>query len=521
MMMMVAPLHFFCSEQREPRPLVPMKPGHISLYVCGPTVYNDAHLGHARCYITWDVLFRTLQFMGYTVTYARNITDVDDKILQRAQEEGLTPEAVVHTYTARFHEDMAALNVLPPTLEPRATEHIPDIQAMIQTLMEKGHAYGLEDGVYFKTASMPEYGRLAKKPKDAIQAGARVDIKHAKHHPSDFALWKCCAKDEYGWPSPWGYGRPGWHIECSAMNARAFGSRLDIHAGGADLMFPHHENEIAQSECCTGHTPYVGLWMHNGFVNVDGEKMSKSLGNFATIRDLMTHYDANTLRYFMLTHHYRSPVDFTPEALEGAQNRVRKLEHQLQQVLNQYPFLSNDYRFYFSENLQNRYQTFEASPFHGFVEALKQDLNTPRALAVLGSAFKQLKQTMPDEQATRETLALLLGMCQVLGLNFSHLEPLDAPAQTGSSDMGHLIYIDCLVQPLELFDIVIRRYLPHNVEDSSIEALQQSLQELLDIRRNAKQQRDFATSDAIRHDLETLGLRLTDLPGGYTRIEGC
>jgi cysteinyl-tRNA synthetase len=511
-MLLPAPLQFYNSETRNLNVFTPLEAGKVSLYVCGPTVYNDAHLGHARCYITWDVLFRMLQFMGYRVTYARNITDVDDKIIHRAQEAASTPEAIATEYTQRFQEDMAKLNTLEPTQQPKATEHIQPIIQMIETLMAKQHAYALEDGVYFATETMPNYGRLAKKPKDARKAGARVEHKTDKRHPADFALWKRCPEHEYGWPSPWGFGRPGWHIECSAMNAATFGSQLDIHAGGADLMFPHHENEIAQSECCSGQVPYVGVWMHNGFVNVDGEKMSKSLGNFSTVRELMNHYDANTLRYFMLTHHYRSPLDFTPEALEGAKARIQKLEEQLAKALKALPegMDSSSVLPTAMASVPQDYTVLKDTPYTGFVEALQSDMNTPRALAEWGKAFKALKQAASKEE-TLATLGDIHAMAWVLGFDFSHITPEKvAPPSTGE---GHDIEKTLTIpEALEAYNALLEQF-NHPLEQDAYRALHA----LIQARTQAKQAKNFAQSDALRTALLELGIQLTDLPTGYSR----
>jgi cysteinyl-tRNA synthetase len=484
------PLQFYNSQSRQVERFEPLEAGKVKLYVCGPTVYNDAHLGHARCYITWDVLFRTLQCFGYDVTYARNLTDVDDKIIQRAIETGTTPEAVATTYTHRFHEDLARLNTLSPTIEPKATEHIAAMHRMIATLIEKNHAYVSEDGVYFHTPSMPSYGKLARKPIEALQAGARVDVNTQKRHSADFALWKRVdeSTDAYGWASPWGFGRPGWHIECSAMIFQNLGQQIDIHAGGADLMFPHHENEIAQSECCSGH-PFVNTWMHNGFVNVDGEKMSKSLGNFSTVRELLEHYDANTLRYFMLGHHYRMPVDFTPDALNGAKIRWHKLLQQFAKGM-QVAQVSQAWLESVVNQPVNEATLRAAHP--EFVAVMAQDMNTPRALAEWGQGFKALKQTS-DAETAKTLLNTLVQEAWVLGFDLR-------PA---------LAYLNEAEPRLEgAFHVL------HGVNS----AKEPELLKQLDARRNAKLAKDYATSDAIRHALEAQGLHLVDRAGGWTTV---
>jgi cysteinyl-tRNA synthetase len=287
----------------------PRDPGQAAIYVCGPTVYDDAHLGHARAYVAFDVLVRFLRSAGYAVTYVRNYTDVDDKIINRARELGVSPSELADRHVARYREDMAALGVLEPDVSPRVTEHMPEIVAMVRALIDRGHAYVIDDGVYFAVRSYRDYGALSGRRLDEMMVGARVEVDEKKQDPLDFALWKLAKPGEPSWPSPWGAGRPGWHIECSAMSLKYLGPDFDIHGGGMDLIFPHHENEIAQSVCATGR-PFVRLWMHNGFVNVNKEKMSKSLGNFFTIRHAAGVVDPEAIRLYLLGTHYRGPIQF-------------------------------------------------------------------------------------------------------------------------------------------------------------------------------------------------------------------
>ena len=293
---------------------LPQVEGEVRIYVCGPTVYDISHIGHARKEVIFDVIIRYLRFRGYSVKYIRNITDVDDKIILRAQEEGVSWNEIAARYTDAFHKDMAALDVLKPDHEPRATETIPEMQELIGLLVDKGVAYPAGDSVYFSVSNWPEYGRLSRRKTDELQAGARVEVDTTKKNPLDFALWKASKPGEPSWPSPWGEGRPGWHIECSAMSRKFLGETLDIHGGGVDLVFPHHENEIAQSEAATGKT-YCCYWLHNGLLTVRKEKMSKSLGNFITIQDILEQFHPETIRMFFLSHHYRTPVDFSDEAM--------------------------------------------------------------------------------------------------------------------------------------------------------------------------------------------------------------
>jgi cysteinyl-tRNA synthetase len=305
------------------RELVPLVPGKLGVYVCGPTVYDLAHLGHARCYVAWDVMIRHLRARGFEVRFVRNVTDVDDKIIARANQNGEDPGALAARNTALFDEDMDALGNLRPDVAPRVTETMPEIVALIEALVEKGHAYAPGNGdVYYAVRSFAEYGRLSRRNLDDLQAGARVEPGEAKRDPLDFALWKAAKAGEPSWASPWGPGRPGWHIECSAMTRKHLGARFDIHAGGKDLVFPHHTNEIAQSAVLTGDPPhaedFARYWLHNGFVQVDDTKMSKSLGNFKTVRDVLVHFDAEGLRFFLLGTHYRRDFNFTDGDLAAA-----------------------------------------------------------------------------------------------------------------------------------------------------------------------------------------------------------
>ena len=309
----------------------PLVPDTVTMYVCGPTVYNFAHIGNARPVVVFDTLFRLLQTHYANVVYARNITDVDDQIIKAAREGDRSIESVTDEYTARYREDMAQLNALPPTLEPHATHNIDPMIALTRTLLEKGHAYESEGHVLFAVESMEDYGKLSKRSLDDMLAGARVEVADYKRHPGDFVLWKPAADEDPGWDSPWGRGRPGWHLECSAMIREHLGDTIDIHGGGRDLIFPHHENEIAQSRCAHG-GDYVRYWMHNAYLDIDGEKMSKSLGNFRTVRDLLKSYRGEVLRFALLSAHYRSPLNFSAELLEQAETTLSGLYSTLREV---------------------------------------------------------------------------------------------------------------------------------------------------------------------------------------------
>jgi len=309
----------------------PLVRGRVGMYVCGVTVYDLCHIGHARAAVVFDVVYRYLRHSGYEVTYVRNFTDIDDKIIRRANDEGVSAKELAERYIAAFYEDMDALGVLRATLEPKATDHVEDMIAHVRKLVAIGHAYEVDGDVYFSVDSYPAYGRLARRPLDEMLAGARVEVNARKRSPLDFALWKASKPGEPSWPSPWGPGRPGWHIECTVMGQKLLGPTLDIHGGGRDLVFPHHENEIAQAEAATGE-PFVRFWMHNGFVNINQEKMSKSLGNFFTIRDVLKKVHPEVLRFFLLSHHYRSPVDYSDVSVLEATAGLDRLYGLLQRI---------------------------------------------------------------------------------------------------------------------------------------------------------------------------------------------
>jgi cysteinyl-tRNA synthetase len=368
----------------------PLVPDTVTMYVCGPTVYNLAHIGNARPVVVFDTLFRLLQTHYQSVTYARNITDVDDKIITAAHEGKRSIESVTEEFTAKYREDMAQLNALPPTLEPCATHNIDAMIELTRTLIEKGHAYESQRHVLFAVESMPDYGKLSKRSLDDMLAGARVEVAHYKRHPGDFVLWKPSAPQDPGWDSPWGRGRPGWHLECSAMIRAHLGDTIDIHGGGRDLIFPHHENEIAQSRCAHG-GDYVRYWMHNAFMDIDGEKMSKSLGNFRTVRDLLQSYRGEVLRFALLSAHYRTPLNFSAELLEQARATLDSFYSTLRDVRD------------------IKVDTEVCLADEPFYQALNDDLNTPIAIAELHALAKQLHKARPDEKATLKARILAAG----------------------------------------------------------------------------------------------------------------
>ena len=436
----------------------PIEENKVKMYVCGPTVYDNAHLGHARCYITWDVLYRYLKFKGYDVTYCRNVTDVDDKILKKSAQEKKTPEEVSTYWYKRFSDSMKALNNLKPDIEPFATKTLGEMIAMVKVLIEKGFAYESNGDVYFRVKKFPKYGYLSRQPIDQLESGARIEVGEHKEDPLDFALWK---KDEkFGYKSPWGVGRPGWHIECSAMSRKYLGRTLDIHAGGADLIFPHHENEIAQSECANG-CKFVNYWLHNGFVTINKEKMSKSLGNFLTIDDILKNYDANTIRFFILTNHYRMPVEFSDEALQAAANGVKRITNAKQTKID--------------ENLD----ITKFNEYKEFINAMDEDLNTSKALAVL------FDLTTKANKDVDYAYTLLFKLATVLGLTFEKAQLSVTKLSTVLSNVS---------------------------KETGLEF--KSMEDLIKIRNDARAEKNWEVADKIRISLDNAGIVLKDSKEG-------
>ena len=442
----------------------PIEPGKVRMYVCGMTVYDYCHLGHARVLVAFDVVTRYLRHRGYEVTYVRNITDIDDKILRRADENGESYSELTDRMIRAMHEDEARLGVLSPDEEPRATAYIDEIIAMIHKLIAGNHAYAADNGdVYFAVDSFDGYGKLSKKKLEDLLAGARVDVQEAKRSPADFALWKAAKAGEVSWPSPWGEGRPGWHIECSAMSTCCLGDTFDIHGGGPDLLFPHHENEIAQSECATGHT-FVNTWMHAGAIRVNKEKMSKSLGNFFTIREIMETYPAEVVRYFLVSSHYRSQVDYSEENLAEAGRTLTRLYHALRGIV---PAKAADVP--------------ESGHDRRFSEAMDDDFNTAGAIAVLHAVANEINQHRREgrEDDARQSAAILVRLGGVLGLLQQDPEAFfqaDAGGELGAED---------------------------------IEAMIQA-------RADARKAKDFAEADRIRDELLEKGIILDDSREGTT-----
>ena len=462
-------LQIFNSLTREKEVFTPLKPGKIDLYVCGVTVYDYCHIGHARTYASFDVVVRYLRWRGFDVRYVRNITDIDDKIIKRAAENGETPAALVERFTSIMHADFDAIGLLRPDVEPRVTDSIDDIVRIVQTLIDKGIAYQASNGdVYYEVAKFEHYGCLSHQDIDQLQSGARVEIGEAKKDPMDFVLWKAAKPGEPAWESPWGPGRPGWHIECSAMSWRVLGETFDIHGGGSDLQFPHHENEIAQSQGAHGHDSFARYWMHTGMVQVNKEKMSKSLNNFFAIRDVLAEYPAEVVRYFLLSGHYRSQLNYSMENLDSARAALERFYTALKDL----PLIAGDAAL--------------AQPFvDRFVAAMDDDFNAPEALAVLFDLTREInRQRGSDNEAAAALAATLRELAGVLGILQS--DPIAFLQGGGAAGADDSAEIDALIVA----------------------------------RREARAAKNWAESDRIRDELAARKIILEDGPGGTTWRRG-
>lgn len=454
-------LKIFNTLKREKEIFTPIHPNQVGMYVCGVTVYDLCHIGHGRTFVSFDVIARYLRYLGYQLTYVRNITDVDDKIIKRALENHETCEQLVDRMVAEMYRDFDALNILRPDFEPRATHHIAEIIALVEKLIANGHAYIADNGdVMFDVDSFADYGKLSRQDLSQLQAGARVEINGIKKNPMDFVLWKMSKENEPSWQSPWGAGRPGWHIECSAMNCKQLGEHFDIHGGGSDLMFPHHENEIAQS-CCAHGGAYVNYWLHSGMIMVDKEKMSKSLGNFFTIRDVLQHYDAESVRYFLLTAHYRSQLNYSEENLKLAHSALERLY----------------------TALRGTDATIAPAGGEDFVAAFKaamdDDFNTPGALSVLFDMARELNKLKAEQQPQAAAFAARMReLAGVLGL---------------------------LYQDPETF-------LQAGLDDDETQVIEALIQQ----RNQARANKDWAAADAARDKLKEMGVVIEDSASGTT-----
>jgi cysteinyl-tRNA synthetase len=448
---------------------VPLVPGKVGMYVCGVTVYDRSHIGHARALVTFDVLFRHLRALGYDVTFVRNLTDVDDKIIARAQKAGISPAELAEANIRAFGEDVKVLGCLPPTLEPRATAHVAEMIALIQELERKGLAYPADGDVYYAVDKFPEYGKLAKRRLDDMLAGARVEVDARKHHPMDFALWKASKPGEPWWDSPWGIGRPGWHIECSVMSTKYLGQPFDIHGGGTDLIFPHHENEIAQSEGAKG-CVFARYWVHNGMVTIEQEKMSKSLGNFLTVQEAASQVGGEAVRLFVIGTHYRSPLDFSPQRLEESARALARLYETLARA---------------DEAIPNWREAEADTAVAGeFRAAMDDDLNTARALGVVFETVRTINRLLDENQLTaaaplRRAVAQI---AEVLGI--------------GDRD------------PRTVLEGAKRAHLAGAALDTA------EIERLIAARNTARTARDFKQADAIRTELKAKGIVLEDTSAG-------
>jgi cysteinyl-tRNA synthetase len=461
-------LKLFSTLSGEKEEFVPLNAGEVRMYVCGVTVYDSSHLGHARSLLTFDTIYRYLKFLGYNVQFIRNFTDIDDKIINKAHEHGVSCDAITNRYIAEFHQDAEALGLLAPSLEPRATQHIGEIIALIIRLEQQGLAYRVQGDVFFSVERFPQYGKLSRKKIDELEAGARVEVDERKKSPLDFALWKSSKPGEPSWESPWGAGRPGWHIECSAMSTKYLAQPFDIHGGGRDLIFPHHENEIAQSEGAVGR-PLANYWLHNGFLNINQEKMSKSLGNFFTIREILQNYDPVILRHLFLSSHYRSPMDFSTESLEEAARAADRIYETLERL---------------ESAVELRNDGAAQPALDEFRQEMDDDFNTPKALAVIFDEVRWLNRLLDDKKfdALGKRGRALQTMCDVLGL------------LRGT--------------PEEFFRRKKERWLRQQ------DMTEADVAELIAARKRARSEKNWPEADRLRNELLNKGIVLEDTPSG-------
>ncbi|HAW60047.1 MAG TPA: cysteine--tRNA ligase [Actinobacteria bacterium] len=491
---------------------IPREAGSICMYVCGPTVYNYIHIGNARCYVAFDAIYRYLKYRGYKVTYVRNLTDIDDKIINRAREEKTTSENIAEKYTRAFWEDMKRLSVEKPQFEPKATEVIPEMIQMIEVLMEKGYAYEVDGDVFFEVTKFPGYGKLSGRTLEEMRAGERVEVDERKRHPMDFALWKRAKLGEPKWPSPWGEGRPGWHIECSAMSLKFLGMGFDIHGGGQDLIFPHHENEIAQSEAYAGSEPFVRYWLHNGFVNVRGEKMAKSVGNVILVKELFNKYNPNVLRnalrILFLSTHYRSPIDFSEgslaeaiEALGRLETAFLNLEHTLEMTTTATTDSAEE------EALSEALLTARKK----FGKSMDDDFNTASALGAIFEFAREinifLDRGLKGESPLKEAKTVLGELTDVLGIKLG----LTASPET-------LLLPEQLKRLSEKLSSLLTEFsVPTGEGILPMENISVMVEALLMFRGNLRRERRWREADGIRTALSTLGVEVDDVdtPKGY------
>ncbi|MBQ3054407.1 MAG: cysteine--tRNA ligase [Clostridia bacterium] len=465
-------MKLYNSMTRKKEEFVPINQGEVLMYSCGPTVYNFFHLGNARPFIIFDTLRRYFEYKGYDVKFVQNFTDVDDKMIKNANEQGITVGQLAEKFINEYFVDAKGLGIKEATVHPRATENIDAIIELISTLIEKGYAYEADGDVYFRTLKFKEYGKLSHQPLDDLKLGARIDVGDKKEDPMDFALWKAKKEGEIAWKCPWGEGRPGWHIECSAMANKYLGKTIDIHSGGKDLIFPHHENEIAQSETANGQ-PFANYWLHNGFINVNNEKMSKSLGNFFTIRDISKKYDYEVIRFFMLSAHYRSPINFSDELMEQAKSALERLYTCIKTLDFMIESASDGGLEHGEQEILSKVKEYKTK----FLDAMEDDLNTADAISVLFEIVKEINVNIKnDGEYTKELLVSCKDFLKELG-----------------GVLGLL-------------------------QKEEKEEIDSGLQELIDARTQARKDKNWAEADRIRDLLKEKGIELKDTPSGVQII---
>ena len=451
---------------RSKEEFVPLTPGEVKMYVCGPTVYNFFHIGNGRTFIVFDTIRRYLEYRGYKVSFVQNFTDIDDKMIKKANEENTTVKNIGDKYISEYYKDADGLNIKRATINPRATEHINEIIEFVSTLIEKGYAYEVDGDVYFSTKKFKEYGKLSGQNLEDLQSGARIKVDERKKDPMDFAIWKAAKEGEPYWNCPWGKGRPGWHIECSCMAKNLLGDTIDIHAGGSDLIFPHHENEVAQSEALTG-KKFANYWMHSAFVNVDGEKMSKSLNNFFTARDVLEKYDADVIRFLMLSAHYRQPLNYSDELLESAKASVERFYNaisNLESVMEEATIEKmNDEELRYFESL-SKYR-------EKYIEKMDDDFNTADGITAIFDLIKDTNSNI-NSNSSKELAEKALALVRELG------------------------------EPLGI------------LQNTTKGSLEEEVEALIEQRQQARKNRDFALADKIRDDLKARGIILEDTPQG-------
>lgn len=456
----------------------PLEQGKVKMYVCGVTPYNHPHIGNARPFVTWDVIRRYLTYRGYNVFHVQNFTDVDDKIINTALAEGVSWDVVANRYIASYFEVMDQLQVRRADLYPRVSDHLADIISMVETLVEKGNAYVIGGDVYYSVESFDEYGKLSGRSLDDMMAGARVDVDDRKHHPMDFALWKSAKPGEPSWESPWGQGRPGWHIECSAMSAKYLGKSFDFHGGGSDLIFPHHENEIAQSEAYAGCEPFVRYWLHNGFITVNQEKMSKSLNNFFLVKDILEHFPADTVRFFLIATHYRSPLDFSDERLAESSRSLERLRIAI-------------------ENLQ----------YLAKQPAATGDADSAALANAAAQAKKDFEAAMDDDFNTALAASVLFGLAKEINIYYSKLDGKAGCDQEAVAEARDAYYLFA-----DILGILVAEREGKTQGDSALS--EQLMNIIIAIRQQARQKKDWPLADSIRDQLGAAGIVLEDSQQG-------